>query len=233
MPFTTATRVTLAGSALCLVAATAAPALAADATTSTAATTTAATTISSTSVLRLEDVRAAGLVKADTGAFDATGDVLLGDAGRFDEGCLGEKSMRNMTNSKAYPSASAALGFYGVTWSSTLDKEVWVREAITQAPSLSEAKRYVANVSRAVASVKDCQQDPAQGQDYRAPKTFLVGAATVTFWVDENADGTTDGGGTAVVRRGTKVAFVDLLAGTTHAGSTLRALATAAAQRLG
>ncbi len=58
------------------------------------------------------------------------------------------------------------------------------------------------------------------------------GTATATYFVDHEADGSTDGGGVAVVRDGDRFGYVDLMFGADDSAATLRRLSLAAAQDL-
>jgi hypothetical protein len=184
----------------------------------------------STALLQLEDVRGAGLA-VDSAELDATGDALLGDAGRFDEGCLGEKTMRNITSSKAYPIPGEARAYYDVTWSSTLDKDVWLREAVAEGTSARRTDRYVATLRSEIASVRSCEEDPVQGHHYGRAHTVRSGPGTATFYRDLTSDGDWAGGGVAIVRDGTRFGFVDLMAGGGSSGA-LRRVAVAAVDAL-
>jgi hypothetical protein len=187
--------------------------------------------MTSSALLQLEEVRGAGLA-VDSGQVDATGSELLGDAGRFDEGCLGEKTMRNITGSKAYPTRGGARAYFDATWTSTTDKDVWLREAIAEGQDARRTDRYVALLRSEIDLVRTCEQDPAQGHHYGPARTLRRGSATATVFLDHTHDGRTPGGGVAIVRDGNRFGLVDLLAGRGRSGSALGRLAAAAAAAL-
>jgi len=185
------------------------------------------------SVLQSEDFSGTGLA-ADAAALDTRGDQLLGDAGRFDEGCLGEKTMRNITSAKPFPAPGTAAAYVDVAWQSSTDKDVWVNESIAKGRTKAATDRYVAALTSEIKNVTTCEQDPAQGDHYGAARTLTVGAGTVTYYVDYHHDGSTDGGGVAIIRNGNRLGFVSLMSGrSTKPGGTLRTLAVRAADRLG
>ncbi len=189
------------------------------------------TAMTSTSLLQLEGLRSAGLT-VDSAQLDATGNVLLGDAGRFDEGCLGEKTMRNITSAKAYPAPGEARAYFDGTWTSTLDKDVWLREAIAEGRSGRDTDRYVRVLRSEIASVRSCQQDPAQGHSYGPARVVRSGSATATLFLDYGSDGRSHGGGVAIIRDGNRFGLVDLLGGDGKPAGTLRRVAVAAAGAL-
>lgn len=187
--------------------------------------------MTSTSLLQLEEIRGAGL-SVDSAQLDATGNALLGDAGRFDEGCLGEKSMRNITSSKPYPAPGEARAYFDGTWTSTVDKDVWLREAIAEGKDRRHTDRYVKILRSEIASVRSCEQDPAQGDYYGRGHTVTSGSATAVLFLDYTSDGRSDGGGVAIIRDGNRFGLVDLLAGRGKPGTTLRRVAVASAAAL-
>jgi hypothetical protein len=192
---------------------------------------TAAPPMTQSSLLRFDDIARAGLA-VDDATLGTRGDQYLGDAGRFDEGCLGEKTMRNITGSKAYPAPGDATAYFDATWTSTRDKDVWLSESIAQGRDAASTSRYVTNLLTEVHDVTTCEQDPAQGHHYGPAHTVKVGHATGTWFVDHQSDGTSDGGGVAVIRDGTTFGFVDLMFGRGEPGTTLRSLTVAAARDL-
>ncbi len=111
--------------------------------------------LTSAALLQLEDLRADG-VAADSAELGLRGDQLLGDAGRFDEGCLGEKTMRNITSAKAYPAKADAKAYFDGTWTSTQDKDVWASESIAQARTNRDANRYLRILFDEIRSVQEC-----------------------------------------------------------------------------
>jgi len=187
--------------------------------------------VSSTSLLTLEGLAGAGLA-ADSASLDSTGSALLGDAGRFD-GCLGEKSIRNITGAKPYPTKGPAKAYFEGTWTSTLDKEVWVREAITEAPNPTSADRYVAILRSEIGFLADCQGVAGPSPSYGPRVSFTVGAASVDLYKDRAADGSPTGGGSVIVRHGNRVAFVDLSGPPGADLTVLRRVAAEAARQLG
>lgn len=191
----------------------------------------AARPMTSSALLQLEEVRDAGL-SVDSAQLDATGNELLGDAGRFDEGCLGEKTMRSITSSKSYPAPGEARAYFDGTWTSTTDKDVWLREAIAEGRDARHTDRYVAALRSEIAYVRSCEQDPAQGHHYGPARTIRAGSATATVFLDLTHDGRSVGGGVAIIRDGNRFGLVDLLAGDGKRGTTLRGVATAAAAAL-
>jgi hypothetical protein len=191
----------------------------------------ATTHLTSAGLLRFEDLRAAGVV-ADSATLGTRGDQLLGDAGRFDEGCLGEKTMRNITGSKAYPTKGTARVYVDGVWESTQDKDVWVNESIAEGRTAKDTDRYVRNLLDEIGYVKSCEEDPAQGHDYGKAHTVKAGTATATYFYDYVPGQPFDGGGVAVVRDGNRFGFVSLMFGTDGSGATLKKLATTAAANL-
>lgn len=205
-----------------------APATSAHTTTSTVR----STRLTTSSLLSIESARAAGLA-ADSAQVNITGMDPLGDAGRYDEGCLWEKSMRNITSSKDYPAPGEAKAYAAVTLSSTVHKNVWALESATQATTKADADRYVRVLTSEIRDVTSCEEDPAQGNYYGPAHTVHVGSATVTYYVDYLHTGKASGGGSAIIRSGNKVAFLDLLNGGSHPAQGLRKLSVAAAHQLG
>ena len=183
------------------------------------------------SLLRFDDITRARLA-VDGAEIGTRGDQLLGDAGRFDEGCLGEKTMRNITSSKSYPAPGDARAYVDGTWTSTRDKDVWLSESIAEGRSAAATSRYVRTLLAEVRDVRSCEQDPAQGHHYGAAHTVKAGSATGTYYLDFEADGTSAGGGVAVVRDGNRFGFVDLMFGNGKPGTTLKRLTVAAAADL-
>ncbi len=190
-----------------------------------------ATAMTQASLLRFDQIDRAGLA-VDDADLGTRGDQLLGDAGRFDEGCLGEKTMRNITSSKPYPAPGAATAYVDATWTNTLDKEVWLSESIAEGRTENVTDRYVRTLRDEITDVQACEQDPAQGHHYGRAHTVRVGTATGTYFLDFESDGTSDGGGVAVVRDGNRFGYVDLLSGHGRPGTTLRRLTVAAARDL-
>lgn len=187
--------------------------------------------ITSSALLSFEDLQAAG-VTADSAVLGTRGDQLLGDAGRFDEGCLGEKTMRNMTHAKAYPAPGTARAYFDGVWTNTLDKDVWVNESVAQVRTTAEANQSVGELFDEIDYVTSCEQDPYQGHHYGPPHRVRVGQASATYFLDYNQDGGSSGGGVAVVRDGRRFGFVSLMAGHGKPGVTLKKLATTAAANL-
>lgn len=187
--------------------------------------------LTSAALLQLEDVRAGGLV-ADSARLGLRGDQYLGDAGRFDEGCLGEKTIRNITSAKAYPAPGTATAYFDGVWESTVDKDVWVNESIAEGRTTRDTNRYVRILFDEIRSVRDCEEDPAQGHYYGRPHKVRVGAATATYFLDYTSDGRADGGGVAVIRDGKRFGFVSLMFGAGDGAKTLRKLSTSAAANL-
>ena len=183
------------------------------------------------SLLRFDQIDAAGL-GVDNAELGARGDQFLGDAGRFDEGCLGEKTMRNITSSKAYPAPGDAKAYFDATWISTRDKDIWLSESVAVGRTAAATSRYVATLRREIRDVVSCEQDPAQGHHYGPARTVKVGTATGTYFLDYLSNGTSGGGGVAVIRDGNRFGFVDLMFGTGKPGTTLRRLTVAAAGNL-
>lgn len=191
----------------------------------------AATPMTQASLLRFDEIARAGLA-VDNAELGTRGDQLLGDAGRFDEGCLGEKTMRNITGSKEYPAPGDARAYVDATWTSTQDKDVWLSESVAEGRSAARTSRYVATLLAEIRDVRSCEQDPAQGDHYGRAHTVRVGSATGTYFVDFESDGTSGGGGVAVVRDGNRFGYVDLMFGRGRPGTTLRRLTLAAARDL-
>lgn len=187
--------------------------------------------LTSADLLQLEDLRAAG-VRVDSAELGSRGDQDLGDAGRFDEGCLWEKTMRNITSAKAYPAPGTARAYFDGVWTSTRDKEVWAKESITEGRTTRAANRYVRILLDEIASVQDCQEVPAQGNYYGRPHRIRVGSATATYFLDYTRDGRAGGGGVAVIRDGKRVGFVSLMAAPGHPGVALKKLSRRAAADL-
>jgi hypothetical protein len=195
------------------------------------ATAAAAAPMTQASLLRFDDIHRAGLA-VDSAELGTRGDQLLGDAGRFDEGCLGEKTMRNITSSKDYPAPGDARAYVDGTWTSTRDKDIWLSESIAQGRTTAATSRYVRTLLAEVRHVRSCEEDPAQGHHYGAARTIKAGSATGTYFLDYETDGSSDGGGVAVIRDGDRFGFVDLMFGKGRPGTTLKRLTVAAAQRL-
>jgi hypothetical protein len=191
----------------------------------------AASPMTQASLLRLDQIDGTGLA-VDTAQLGSRGDQLLGDAGRFDEGCLGEKTMRNITGAKAYPAPGPARAYLDATWTSTRDKDVWLSESIAVGRSASATSRYVGTLLQEIRDVVSCEQDPAQGHHYGAARTVKVGTATGTYFVDFASDGTSGGGGVAVIRDGNRFGYVNLMFGRGTPGTTLKRLTVAAARDL-
>ncbi len=188
-------------------------------------------TMTSTALLQFDDIQAAG-VGVDSAQIDSRGDQLLGDAGRFDEGCLGEKTMRNITGSKAYPAPGDAEAYFDATWISSQDKDVWLSESIAQGKNATATTRYVNTLNSEIRSVRSCQEDPEQGNYYGKALTVRTGTASVTYYLDYTSDGGTDGGGVAVIRDGNRFGYVDLMSAGGKPGQTLKELAIRAARDL-
>lgn len=184
-----------------------------------------------TSLLRFDDINRAGL-PVDNAELGTRGDQFLGDAGRFDEGCLGEKTMRNITGSKAYPAPGTARAYFDATWTSTQDKDIWLSESIAAARTAASRSRYVKTLLAEIRHVTSCEQDPAQGHHYGPARHIKVGAASGTYFVDYKSDGTSDGGGAAVITDGNRFGYVDLMFGRGTPGATLKQLTIAAARDL-
>jgi hypothetical protein len=189
---------------------------------------TAATPMTQASLLRLDQINRAGLA-VDQAVLGTRGDQYLGDAGRFDEGCLGEKTMRNITGSKEYPAPGDARAYFDATWTSTQDKDVWLSESTAVGTNAARTSRYVKTLLAEIRDVTSCEQDPAQGHHYGGARAVTVGTATGTYFVDYASDGTSDGGGVAVVRDGNRFGYVDLMFGRGKPGTTLKRLTVAAA----
>jgi hypothetical protein len=189
------------------------------------------TPMTQASLLQFEQIQLAGL-NVDGAVLGIRGDQFLGDAGRFDEGCLGEKTMRNITGSKDYPAPGAATAYVDGTWTSTQDKDVWLSESIAEGKTATKTSHYVKTLLVAIRAVKSCEEDPAQGNYYGRAHTVKVGAATGTYFLDYTSDGTSDGGGVAVIRDGNRFGYVDLMFGTGKPGTTLKWLTLAAADDL-
>jgi hypothetical protein len=189
------------------------------------------TPMTQASVLRFDEIDRAGL-PVDNAELGSRGDQYLGDAGRFDEGCLGEKTMRNITGSKDYPAAGDARAYVDATWTSTLDKDVWLSESIAEGRSAARTSRYGDILLAEVGDVKSCEQDPARGNRYGRAHTVKAGTATGTYFLDYESDGTCDGGGVAVIRDGNRFGYVDLMFGRGKPGATLQRLTVAAARDL-
>lgn len=189
---------------------------------------TVATPMTQASLLRFDEINRAGLV-VDGAELGNRGDQYLGDAGRFDQGCLGEKTMRNITGSKEYPAPGDARAYFDATWTSTQDKDVWLSESIAVGRDAARTSRYVRTLLAEIRDVKSCEQDPAQGHRYGRAQTVKVGAATGTYFVDYEAAGTSDGGGVAVIRDGNRFGYVNLMFGEGKPGTTLKWLTVAAA----
>ncbi len=187
--------------------------------------------VTQASLLRLDQIDRAGLA-VDSAVLGTRGDQLLGDAGRFDEGCLGEKTMRNITGSKSYPAPAEAAAYVDATWTSTLDKDVWVSESVATGRTSTATSRYVRILLDEIRDVRSCEQDPAQGDYYGPAHRVRVGSATGVYFLDHESDGSSAGGGVAVVRDGNAIGFVDLMFGHGRTGSTLRQLTVAAAGNL-
>ena len=196
-----------------------------------ARTTTPSTPMTQASLMSFDQIARAGLA-VDNAEVGSRGDQLLGDAGRFDEGCLGEKTMRNITGSKAYPAPGDARAYLDATWTSTQDKDVWLSESIAVGRSAAATSRYVRTLLGEIRDVVSCEQDPAQGDYYGPARTVRVGTATGTYFVDYESDGTSGGGGVAVVRDGNRFGFVNLMFGRGRPGTTLKQLTVAAARDL-
>lgn len=191
------------------------------------------TTFGTAAVLQSQDFRGTGLA-VDSGTLGTKGDQPLGDAGRFDEGCLWEKTMRNITGAKAFPAPGTAAGYADVSWQSSTDKRVWVNESIAEGRTMKATDHYLAILTSEIKNVKNCQEAPGQGHYYGKPQTLKVDDARVTYYLDYQHNGSTAGGGVAVVRHGNRFGFVSLMSGrSTKPDGTLRALATRAAMRLG
>ncbi len=187
--------------------------------------------MSEASLLQFDQIKQAGL-NVDDAVLGTRGDQFLGDAGRFDEGCLGEKTMRNITNSKNYPARGHARAYFDGTWTSTQDKDVWLSESIASGKTAAKTNRYVKTLLREIRHVKSCEEDPAQGNHYGPGHSIEVGTATGTYFVDYGSDGTSDGGGVAVIRDGNRFGYVDLMFGQGKPGTTLKWLTLAAADDL-
>ena len=192
---------------------------------------TATAAMTQASLLHFDDISRAGLA-VDSAELGTRGDQLLGDAGRFDEGCLGEKTMRNITGSKDYPAPGGARVYVDATWTSTRDKDVWLSESVAEGRSAATTSRYVRTLLAEIRDVTSCEEDPAQGHHYGAAHAVKAGSATGTYFVDYESDGTSDGGGVAVVRDGNRFGFVDLMFGRRKPGTTLRQLTVSAAADL-
>lgn len=190
-----------------------------------------ATTMTSASLLQLEDLRSAGLV-ADSAELGTRGDQLLGDAGRFDEGCLGEKTMRNITGEKEYPAPTRARAYVDGVWTSTQDKDLWVNESVAEGRTTADTDHYVKLLLDEVAANVSCQQDPAQGHRYGRAQHARAGSAHVTYFLDRVVGEPSDGGGVAVIRDGRRFGYVSLMFGHGKPGTTLKQLSTAAAANL-
>ncbi len=189
-------------------------------------------TVSTGMLLQSDDFVDSGLAM-DTAAVDTLGRLPIGDAGRFDEGCLGEKSIRNLAGDKNEGTPTQAKGYAEATWTSSTDKEAWVREELVQAKNTTVADRVVASLTSEINSVKSCETDPAGGDSYGPAHKLAVDGGTVTYYLDRSAAGTTDGGGTAIVRTGTTVAVVDLMSGREgKADSTIKRIAQNALSRI-
>lgn len=189
-------------------------------------------TVTTASLVTIEDVRAAGLV-ADTAALDRTGDAQLNDAGHFDESCLHDKTIRAITGAKSSPAPGTGRGYADGTFTSTLDKEVWVTESVAQGRTNADTDRYVGTLTDEIVGVQDCQEDPAQGFHYTAATRVRAGGgATADYYSTVYPDGSRDGGGVAVVRDGTRFGIVSVGSGHDRTPATLRSLATRAADRL-
>ncbi|GAA3573327.1 hypothetical protein GCM10022197_32660 [Microlunatus spumicola] len=188
--------------------------------------------VTTAALLSIEDVRAAGL-DGDSATLSRTGDAQLDDGGHNDENCLSDKTIRAVTGAKSYPDRGTGQGYADGTWSSTQDKEVYVTEAVAQGATAKDTDRYVATLTSLVTRVRECQEDPAEGFRH-APVRHVDagGGATADYYATVYADGSRDGGGVAVVRDGTRFGIVSLSSGRDSSASTLKRLATWAAQRL-
>ncbi len=187
--------------------------------------------MTSQALLQFSDIQRAGLA-VDDARLGTRGDQYLGDAGRFDEGCLGEKTMRNITSSKAYPAPGDAKAYVDGAWTSTRDKEIWINESVAQGADAASTRRYVKTLLAEIRDVASCEQDPAQGNHYGAGRTATVGTAKVTYFLDYTMTGETDGGGVAVIRDGRRFGYVSLMSATGRPGAVLKRLALAAADNL-
>ena len=188
--------------------------------------------VTTAALLSVEDVRASGLA-ADSATLSRTGDAQLDDGGHNDENCLSDKTIRAVTGAKSSPDAGTGLGYADGTWSSTVDKDVYVTESVAQGRTGAATDRYVATLTTLITHVRDCQEDPAQGIRH-APVRHVVAAdgSTADYYATVYPDGSRDGGGVAVVRDGTRFGIVSLTSGRDASATTLRRLATTAAQRL-
>lgn len=187
--------------------------------------------LTSTALLQFDDIQAAGLA-VDSAELGTRGDQLLGDAGRFDEGCLGEKTMRNITGAKDYPAQGEAKAYVDGTWTSTRDKDVWLSESVAEGRDRTSTYRYVRQLTEEILIVRDCEEDPAQGHHYGRARTVQTGGVTATYYLDYTSDGRSDGGGVAVIRDGNRFGFVDLMSARGKPGKVLKALAVRAARNL-
>lgn len=187
--------------------------------------------MTSSSLLQLEEITKAGLA-VDSGTQSMTGNQQLDDAGRFDEGCLSDKWIRSITGAKKYPEPGTAKAYFDATWTSTIDKDVWITESIAEGKNAKMTASSVKVLKEMIVGVQECQEDPAQGHYYGAPHTVKAGTATATYYLDYNADGSTAGGGVAVIRDGNRFGIVSVMAAEGRPGVTLRKIARTAAAQL-
>ncbi|GGU99564.1 hypothetical protein GCM10010495_07680 [Kitasatospora herbaricolor] len=133
--------------------------------------------------------------------------------------CSGEETMRDLTKGRATAYAS-------VTW--TFDTGGLLTESAASATTGAEAAGWEKQL---VALVEDCQDEPVGHWHYGAAHTLNVNGGSARWYPSYSGDGTV-GGGVAVLRRGTRVAVVELTGRAADAPASVEGIATAALNRL-
>ena len=188
--------------------------------------------VTTAALLTVEDVRAAGL-PANAATLDLTGDVRLNDAGTLDYSCLFETTMRGLTGAEPYPARGTGRGYADGTWTSTVDENVTVTESVAQGRTRKATDRYVATLARLITRNLECHPDPEYGYTH-APVRHVVArdGSTADYYAVIGYGGGRDGSGVAVVRDGTRFGIVSVFGARDASDTTLRKIATAAAQQL-
>ncbi|SEL36453.1 hypothetical protein [Streptacidiphilus jiangxiensis] len=133
--------------------------------------------------------------------------------------CSGEETMHDLTKGKATAYAS-------VTW--TFGTDGLLTESAASAPSGSTAATWEKQL---VALVQDCQDEPAGHWHYGAAHTLTLPGGTGRWYPSVNGDGRASGG-VAILRSGTRVAIVELTGRPADGPASVKAIATAALNRL-